>query len=127
MNRNGILLFLMSLVAVIAFKALTMPDHALMLRTSIMFGMVGAVCLLLMYLVNKAVHEGDPRQPVVGRFTKRFIAYSIGALVMLAASLMQLFGPNGAKEFGLGIVSLIFVLRFAYLAIQEYRRTSNAR
>ena len=69
MNRNGILLFSMSLVAVIAFKALTMPDHALMLRTSIMYGMVGAVCLLSAYLVNKAIR--DPQQAVVGRFTKR--------------------------------------------------------
>lgn len=127
MNRNWILLVLVSMVALVAYKALTMPDHALMLRTSIMFGTVAAVCFLLMYLVNKAVHEGDPRQPVVGRFTKRFIAYSIGTLAGLAASLMQLFGANGAKEFVLGIVWLIFVPRFAYLAIQEYRRTSNAK
>jgi hypothetical protein len=104
-----------------------MSNNVLVQRTIIMFGMLAAVAFLLSYLVNKAVRGVDPQQPVVGRFTKRFIAYSICALVTLAASLMQLFGPNGAQEFVLGIVSLIFVLRFAYLAMREYQRTSSAQ
>jgi hypothetical protein len=96
-------------------------------RTLLMFGMLAAVAFLLAYVVNKVVHGDNSQQPVVGRFTKRFISYSIGALVLLAGSLMQLFGPNRANEFALGIVTLIFVLRFVYLAIQEYRRAGNVK
>ena len=96
-------------------------------RNLLVFGMLAAVASLVAYIVNKAVHGSDSQHPVVGRFTKRFITYSIGVLVMLAVSLMNLFGRNGRQEFMLGIVPLIFVLRFAYLAIQEYGRTGNAK
>lgn len=126
MNRNGMLLAIISIIVLAGGKALTISNRTVMLRFVTMVGIAAAVVFLSMFLVDGVIRKNNALRK--GRITTRFVLYSIGAVATLSASLLQLFGPSGATASRSAIAWLIFLVPwFAYSAIREYRRTSRAK